>query len=104
VGSSWDKRLEEWFGKRRWRVMAERDGTVTLDRGVSCTYRAGMFEIDPPGVYITPLGTRGRRGCLVIEQDEGGKDIPGSEQAFGESLLRRAQRAYGTVSGLPEEE
>jgi hypothetical protein len=103
VSASIEARLAPWFEKRRWRVMAEKTGTVTI-AGVKYAYDRGAFEISPPGVFVTPLGHRGRKGILIIETGEDGADIPGSEVAFGETALRRAQRAHGTISGLPEEQ
>ena len=84
-------------------MQTEFDGTVTVGE-VKFTYRKGVFDIDPPGVFVTPFGTRGRHGIAVIEQDAGGQDIPGSAAAFGESVLRRASELFGTISGLPEPE
>jgi hypothetical protein len=101
--SGFDDRLATWFSGRHWRVMHEVSGTVTLGQ-VRIAYANGEFEIAPPGVFVTPLGNRGRRGYLVIETGEDGADVPGSAVAFGEAALRRAQQAHGTVSGLPEEQ
>lgn len=101
--SSFEDRLAHWFKDRRWRVRTELDGTVTLG-GVKITYDKGVFEIDPPGCYVTPLGSRGRHGYVIIETGADGRDIPGSGTAFGGAALFRAQRAYGTITGLPEEE
>lgn len=106
MSTGFDTRLAPWFEKRRWRVMAEKTGTITI-AGVRYTYNSGEFVIDPPGVFVTPLGHRGRRGYLIIEIGEYHLDIPGSEQAFGEATLRRANEAFGSdgdlpVSGLPE--
>jgi hypothetical protein len=101
VTDTWTRRLAPWFEHHRWRVMAEQDGEVTT-AGVRISYDAGSFEIDPPGVYVTPFGQRGRRGVLVERIDGEDADLP-VEAAFGESLLRRAQEAFGTISGLPEE-
>lgn len=98
-----DRRIAGWFAARRWRVRAELNGTMT-DRGVKITYTGGAFEVDRPGAFATPLGHRGRHGYAIIEVDADGKDIPGTSAAFGEALLRRASRAYGTISGLPGEE
>jgi len=103
VSTAFDKRLAPWFEQRRWRVMTEKTGEVTLV-GVKIGFRGGEFQIDQPGVFITPMGHRGRRGFLVIETDESGKDIPGSEQAFGEATLRRAAAVWGTIAGLPAQE
>lgn len=101
MSTGFDKRLAPWFENRRWRVMTETSGNVTLG-GVNIGYAVGEFHIDQPGVFVTPMGHRGRHGFLVIETDDAGRDIPGSEQAFGEATLRRASAAFGTVSGLPE--
>ena len=98
-----DRRLAPWFEHRRWRVLAELDGEVTL-AGVKIAFAAGTFEIGQPGVYVTPLGARGRRGFVIIETGEDGQDIAGTEAAFGEAALRRANASWDTISGLPEEE
>lgn len=103
MSAAFDKRLAPWFGTRRWRVMREVTGNVIMG-GVKIAYAAGEFQIDQPGVFVTPMGHRGRRGFLLIETDEAGHDIAGSWQAFGEATLRRAAAAYGTVDGLPEQE
>lgn len=100
--TSFDRRLADWFEHRRWRVMAERDGEVTTS-GVRISYRAGLFEIDPPGVYATPLGARGRKGVL-IERTDGQGSERALQAAFGLTVLRRANAAFGTISGLPEED
>jgi hypothetical protein len=102
VSSAMDKRLAPWFEGRRWRVMDELSGTVTVGQ-VRIAYASGEFEIAPPGVFVTPLGHRGRRGIAIIETGEDGRDIPGTSVAFGEATLRRASSAYGTVSGLAGE-
>lgn len=102
VSSSWEKRLEPWFGTRHWRVQDEFDGTV-IAGGTRFTYRKGVFDIDPPGVFVSPFGTRARHGIAIIEQDAGGQDIPGTAKAFGESVLRQASELFGTITGLPEE-
>jgi hypothetical protein len=99
--SAWDKRLAGWFEKRQWRVMAERTGTVTLGE-VRISYDRGVFDIDPPGVFISSFGTRARHGVAVIEVDSDGRDIPGTGTGFAESVLRRASESYGTITGLPE--
>lgn len=103
MSNSWETRLAGWFEKRHWRVQTEFDGTVTIG-GVKFTYVKGVFDIDPPGVFVTPFGSRGRHGVAVIEVAPDGRDIPGSGTAFGETVLRRASAAYGTITGLPEEE
>jgi hypothetical protein len=100
VSNSWETRLAPWFEKRRWRVQDEFDGTVTAG-GVRFTYRRGVFDIAPPGVFVSPFGTRGRRGVAVIEVDGDGEDIPGTAVAFGESVLRRASDLFDAISGLP---
>jgi hypothetical protein len=101
VSTALDKRLESWFKDRRWRVMDEVTGAVNI-AGVEYAYDHGSFEISPPGAYVTPLGHRGRKGILIIETEDG-RDIAGTEAAFGETTLRRASAAFGTISGLPEE-
>jgi hypothetical protein len=98
--SGFDDRLASWFRDRRWRVMTELNGGVTM-AGTTVTYARGAFEIAPPGVYVTPLGSRGRRGYVIIETDGDGNDIPGTGTAFGEAALRRASAAWGTITGLP---
>jgi hypothetical protein len=102
VSSNWDKRLAPWFEKRRWRVQAEFDGEVTVG-GIGFTFDKGVFDIDLPGVFVTPFGSRGRHGIAIIEVDPDGKDVPGSAVAFGESVLRRASELFGTISGLSAE-
>jgi hypothetical protein len=99
--AGFDKKIEGWFSGRRWRVLTEVDG-AKLVSGVTVIYRQGAFEIPIPGVFVTPIGHRGRHGFLVIETDGNGNDIAGSEQAFGEAVLRRASENYGLISGLPE--
>ena len=102
MSGSWETRMAGWFEKRHWRVLTERIGEVTLG-SVRIVYDKGIFDIDPPGVFISPpLGTRGRHGVVVIEVDGDGHDIPGTGMAFGETVLRRASEAYGTITGLPE--
>jgi hypothetical protein len=101
--SRFDERLAAWFEGRRWRVMDEVSGTVIVG-GVQIDYANGEFEIASPGVYVTPLGNRGRRGYLVIETDADGHDLPAHAEAFGEATLRRALLTYGLVAGLPEED
>ncbi len=103
MSTSWDTRLASWFGQRHWRVLTERTGVITIG-GVRIAYSKGVFDISPPGVFTTPFGTRGRHGFVVIEVDDDGKDIPGSGSAFGEAVLRRANAAYNTISGLPAED
>lgn len=98
--SGFEDRLASWFKDRRWRVMAEKTGTVTIG-GVEFAFDKGAFEISPPGVYVTPLGSRGKRGYVLIETSEDGTDIPGTGVAFGEAALRRANAAWDTISGLP---
>lgn len=101
--SSFEDRLAPWFKDRRWRVRTELDGSVTLG-GVKITYAKGAFEIAQPGVYVTPLGSSGRKGYVIVETDGDGHDIPGTGTALGEAALRRAQEAFGTITGLPAEE
>jgi hypothetical protein len=101
MSGSWEKRLEPWFGTRCWRVQIEFDGTVTVG-DTKFTYVKGVFDIEPPGVFVSPFGTRARHGIAVIETDIGGQDIPGSAKAFGESVLRQASELFGTIHGLPE--
>jgi hypothetical protein len=101
VSNSWDVRLAGWFAKRYWRVLSERTGAVTLG-GVRIAYDQGVFDIDPPGVFISPFGVRARHGVAVIEIDADGHDLPGTGTAFAESVLRRASETYGTITGLPE--
>lgn len=98
---TWTKRLAPWFEHNSWQVI-DLTGTVT-DGGVKITYDSGVFEIEPPGVYVSPFGTRGRRGILIERIDGEDCDLP-VEAAFGESVLRRAQAAFGPIGGLPEEE
>lgn len=104
--SSFEEKLDSWFGHRHWRVLTELTGAVTAG-GVQITYDQGAFEVALPGAYVTPFGSRGRRGYVIAETGEDGRDAAdsraGSRAAFGEAVLRRAQRVYGTVSGLPEE-
>ncbi len=102
---SFSERFASWFEGRRWRVMSELSGTVSAGPSgiIRVVYDKGAFEIAPPGVYATPLGNRGRRGYLVIETGADGRDLPVCAEAFGEATLRRAQRDYGLVTGLPEE-
>jgi len=99
---SFSERFASWFEGRRWRVMTELSGTVAVG-GIQVAYDRGAFEIDSPGIFITPLGNRGRRGYLVAETGPDGCDLPVHAEAFGEATLRRAQRDYGLVTGLPEE-
>jgi hypothetical protein len=99
--SAWDKRLAGWFAGRYWRVLSERTGAVTFG-GVRIAYDRGVFDIDPPGVFISPFGGRSRHGVAVIEIDADGHDLPGTGTAFGETVLRRASETYGTITGLPE--
>jgi hypothetical protein len=101
--SGFDDRLAPWFKDRSWRVMSELNGGVSM-QGAHVTYDKGAFEIAPPGVYVTPLGSRGRRGYVIIEIGADSQDIPGSARVFGGAALRRANAAYGTISGLPEED
>jgi hypothetical protein len=101
--SGFDDRLAAWFKDRRWRVMTELSGGVTM-QGAKVTYARGAFEIAQPGVFVTPLGNRGRHGYVIIETGEDGADVPGSARVFGEAALRRAQQAHGTITGLPEED
>ena len=84
-------------------MLTERTGRITIG-GVRIAYSKGVFDISPPGVFITPFGTRGRHGFVVIEVDDDGKDIPGSGSAFGEAVLRRANAAYDTITGLPDQD
>jgi len=102
--SSFSERFAAWFEGRRWRVMTELSGTVAAG-SIRVVYDRGAFEIAPPGVYVTPLGNRGRHGYLVVETGLDGSDLMkiGAVQVFGEATLRRAQRDYGLVTGLPEE-
>ena len=100
-GGSFSERFATWFEGRRWRVMDELSGTVAVG-GIQVAYDRGAFEIAQPGVYVTPLGNRGRRGYLVIETGADGCEAL-LAVAFGEATLRRAQRDYGLISGLPEE-
>lgn len=97
-GSGWDARLEKWFSGRHWRVREELDGTVTM-QGVKITFRRGVFDIEPPGVFISPFGTSARCGVVIVEI--GADAVVTRGTAFGESVLRRAQEAYGTIDGLP---
>lgn len=99
----WQEKFASWFEGRRWRVMDELTGTVTVE-GIAVAYDKGAFEIDQPGGYVTPLGNHGRRGYLVIETGPDGHDLPVHAEAFGEATLRRASATYGLVSGLPEQE
>lgn len=100
---SFSERFASWFEGRSWRVMTELSGTAEPQGGIQITYDKGAFEIDPPGVYVTPLGNRGRRGYIVTEHDATGHDLPAHAEAFGEATLRRASLIYGLISGLPEE-
>jgi len=99
---SFSERFAAWFEGRRWRVMSELSGIVAAG-SIRVAYDRGAFEIAQPGVYVTPLGNRGRRGYLVVETGPDGRDLPVHAEAFGEATLRRAQRDYGLVTGLPEE-
>ena len=72
---SFSERFAAWFEGRRWRVMTELSGIVAAG-GIRVAYDRGAFEIAQPGVYVTPLGNRGRRGYLVVETGADGRDLP----------------------------
>lgn len=98
-------KLDEWFTGRRWRLVTELDGekSVQVTGGdgkpvpVAVTFSKGHFEIDPPGAFASPLGSRGRTGVLLQEVDGSGADIPGSLTAWGEATFIKARRTYGAI-------
>jgi hypothetical protein len=95
-----EARFDEWFKDRRWRVCAEMNGEREAN-GSTVHYRGGFFRIDPPAVFQTPLGHKGRSGYLVQEVDKEGRDIPDSRHPFGRRTLEHAVSAYQSVTGLP---
>lgn len=98
--SGTDARLAAWFENHEWRVQDALSGQAVSSDGIRATYDHGAFEIAAPGVFISPLGHRGRRGFILERTDGAQCDLP-VEAAFGETTLRRAQAAFGPIAGLP---
>jgi hypothetical protein len=91
-----------WFRDRRWRIMDEISGQVTLpDSNVTVTYDHGEFWITEPFLFRTPLGHNGRHGFTLREVDpETGEDTDEISMAsFGRDVLVRAQQQFGAISG-----
>jgi hypothetical protein len=98
------EKFDSWFATRRWRVCAEVSGLRERD-GHKVLYHRGFFKIEPPGVFQTPLGHKGRTGYLVQEVDGEGHDKEGtSPVAFGRRTLEHAINSYAAVTGLPEKD
>ena len=95
----------EWFGPPRcWRVLTEASGEqdVTEDgQTAHVVYDHGRFEVQG-GSFTTVFGTpAGSVGYLIQEVDPGTGQDTGEPVAFVESVLRKAEATYGTVTGLP---
>lgn len=96
-----EAKFDAWFKGRHWRVCSEISGERTGEGGAKITYDRGWFTIAPPHTFKTPLGHRGRAGILIQEVDAEGHDLPGTTPAsFGEQVLKRAAKVYGSVTGL----
>lgn len=95
--------LADWFATRRWRVYAEADGdgTIAAANGddIAVHFKKGRFWVESPGAFTSPLGNAGRNGVILQEVDAAGNDIPGSQAAFGSSVVARAREEYGAVTG-----
>jgi hypothetical protein len=98
-----EEKRDSFFKGRHWRVRTEvterreSDGTVIV-------YDKGEFWVQPPEVFQTPLGHRGRHGFLLRETGADGKDLaPANDVAFGFVTLKTASDLYGSVRDLPEE-
>lgn len=107
-----DKRLRDWFEKRRWRIMTEMSGERRQRLGVAhemavVRYDKGEFWVITDDVtFQTPFGYRGRRGFLIVEIDPGtGKDLsPVSAAAFGHGVLVKVQELFACFpDGVPAE-
>lgn len=95
-----EARFDSWFRDRRWRVCTEITGDRVSDTGI-VRYSGGFFRMDPPGIFQTPLGHKGRAGYLIqeVDPDGGDRDVP--PVPFGRRTLEHAIEKYGAVSGLP---
>jgi hypothetical protein len=99
-----EERFRAWFEGRWWTVRTDATGEREVD-GVKITYDKGHFVIDPPGVFQTPLGHRGRKGYVLAETDPVGNVLPGKPAAaFGHQTLTRANDKYACVADLPDKE
>jgi len=99
--ASAEEKYAAWFSGRHWRVCEEITGNRTIE-GKKVSYYRGFFRVEPPGVFQTPLGHKGRKGYLIREIDAQGKDLPGTEPVpFGRMVLERAAEDFSAVTGLP---
>lgn len=94
---------QDWFGTRKWRVLTEADGigsVVDKKTGdpISVRFREGRFAVDDPGSFVSPFGSRGRKGVLLQEVGADGTDVRGSMFAFGESVVKRAREQFHAVT------
>ena len=103
-GGSFSERFASWFEGRCWRVMNELSGTVAVG-GIQVAYDKGAFEIARRACTSPRSATAGAAATSSWRLCWTGSDLlkTGAVQAFGEATLRRAQRDYGLVTGLPEE-
>jgi len=97
------QKFNDLFRGRRWRVQTEKSGPSVIG-GIRVRYDCGEFWIDPPGVFQTPLGHKGRHGFVLIEVDADGRDVvPLRRIALGYAAIRGAAEHFGAIAGeLPE--
>lgn len=92
---------EDLFATRKWRVATELNGTATAEPGtelndgdslVKVEFTKGHFEIIGATFHSPLSSARGRKGVLLQEVDENGRDIDGSRIAVGSVVLGRARK------------
>lgn len=87
-----ERRMQEWFGSRRWRLCTE----LTYERE-SISVHQGEFWILAGKVFRTPLGNKGTHGYILQEVDPAtGADM------FLESGPSRASFGWGAISKAAE--
>jgi hypothetical protein len=94
IRSARDRKLEDWFGKRRWRIATELNGKLG-----EANYREGEFWLPEGKVFRTPLGHVGRHGFALQEIDAQGNDVADGEGhpvrvTFGWTILRKAHERW----------
>lgn len=101
---------EDLFGTRKWRVATELDGEVVALPGtelnqkgtepLKADFTRGHFELAGASFHSPLSSARGRKGVILQEVDERGRDIDGSRIAVGKVVLARA-RKEGSVREQP---
>lgn len=98
------RRMAEWFGKRKWRICKE----LTFEND-DLDVQQGEFWIKGGKVFRTPFGNKGTHGYILQEvHPETGVDVWDENQrapsraSFGWVIISRASGVYpGCIDEVP---